>query len=79
MQPLRDNIIVTRIAGEKTTSSGLILKTSEGPDRARIEAVGPKVDEVSIGDEVLLNWNAAVKVEDETYVVPIDEVIFIYE
>jgi co-chaperonin GroES (HSP10) len=79
MQPLRDNIIVTRIAGEKTTHSGLILKTSDGPDRARIESVGPKVDEVSIGDEVLLNWNAAVKVEDETYVVPIDEVIFIYE
>jgi co-chaperonin GroES (HSP10) len=79
MQPLRDNIIVTRIAGEKTTHSGLILKTSDGPDRARIDAVGSKVDEVSIGDEVLLNWNAAVKLQGETYVVPIDEVIFIYE
>ena len=34
---------------------------------------------VEVGDEVLLNWVKAVKVEDETYVVPITEVIFIYE
>jgi co-chaperonin GroES (HSP10) len=79
MTPLRDNIIVSRIAGEKTTASGLILKTSEGPDRAKVLSLGLKVDEVQVGDEVLLNWNKAVKVEDETYVVPIDEVIFIYE
>jgi co-chaperonin GroES (HSP10) len=79
MQPTRDNIIVNRIAGEKTTSSGLILKTSEGPDRAKVVAIGPKVDEVQIDDEVLLNWNKAIKVEGETYVVPIEEVIFIYE
>jgi len=78
MKPLRDNIIVSRVAGEKTTASGLILKTAEGPDRARVIALGPKVDEVAIGDEVLLNWNKAVKVEDETYVVPIDDVVFIY-
>ena len=78
MTPLRDNIIVTRIAGEKQTSSGIILKTSEGPDRATVKAIGPKVDEVQIGDEVLVNWNKAVKVEEEDYVVPVTEVIFIY-
>jgi co-chaperonin GroES (HSP10) len=78
MKPTRDNIIVERIAGEKETASGIILKSSEGPDRAKVLAIGPKVDEVSVGDELLLNWNKAVKVEDETYVVPITEVIFIY-
>ena len=79
MQPTRDNIIVNRIAGERTTGSGLILKTSDGPDRAKVIAIGSKVDEVQIDDEVLLNWNAAVKIEGETYVVSIEEVIFIYE
>lgn len=78
MKPLRDNIIVTRIAAEKQTESGIILKWTEEPDRAVVVALGPKVDEVSIGDELLLNWNKAVKVEDEQYVVPINEVIFIY-
>lgn len=78
MKPLRDNIIVTRIAGEKETASGIILKSSQGPDRAKVVALGPLVDEVAIDDELLLNWNKAVKVEDETYIVPITEVIFIY-
>jgi co-chaperonin GroES (HSP10) len=79
MKPLRDNIIVTRIAGETETSSGIILKSSQGPDKAKVVALGPLVDEVQIGDELLLNWNKASKVEEETYVVPITEVIFIYD
>jgi co-chaperonin GroES (HSP10) len=78
MKPLRDNIIVTRIAAEKQTASGIILKHTEGPDRAKVISLGPKVDEVSVGDEVLLNWNRAVKIEGEDYIVPINEVIFIY-
>ena len=83
LQPMKDKIIVSRIAGEKQTSSGIILKTSEGPDRALVEAIGPKVDEVSVGDEVLINWNGAVKVsgkelDKEYYVVAIEHVILIY-
>jgi co-chaperonin GroES (HSP10) len=78
MQPLRDNIIVERFAAENKSAGGLILSSSDGPDRARVIALGPKVDEVEIDDEVLLNWNKAVKVKAETYVVPITEVIFIY-
>ena len=78
MTPLRNNIIVSRVAAEKQTSSGIILKTAEGPDRAKVIALGPKVDEVQIGDEVLLNWNQASKIDNETYVVPITEVIFIF-
>ena len=79
MQALRDNIIVKRIAGEKTTTSGLILKKSDEPDKGLVESLGPKVDEVSVGDIILVNWNAATKIENESYVVPIGEVIFIYE
>jgi co-chaperonin GroES (HSP10) len=78
MIPLRDNIIVNRIAAEKQTASGIILKRTDEPDRAKVVAIGPKVDEVQIDDELLVNWNKAVKVEGENYVVPITEVIFIY-
>jgi co-chaperonin GroES (HSP10) len=78
MTPLRDNIIVKRAAAEKQTASGIILKSSDGPDKGIVQALGPKVDEVGIGDEVLLNWNKAIKIEEETYIVPITEVIFIY-
>ena len=66
MQPTRDNIIVNRIKAERKTESGLILQSNAGePDRAEVIFIGPKVDEVSVGDKVLLNWNKAVKVEDE--------------
>lgn len=83
IKPLKDKIIVSRIAGEKQTEFGIILKSSEGPDKALVESVGPKVDEVSVGDEVLINWNGAVKVsgkelEKEFYVVSIEHVILIY-
>jgi co-chaperonin GroES (HSP10) len=83
IKPLKDKILVSRIAGEKQTEFGIILKTSDGPDKAFVEAVGPKVDEVSVGDEVLINWNGAVKVsgkeiDKEYYVVAIEHVILIY-
>ena len=83
IKPLKDKILVSRIAGEKQTEFGIILKSSEGPDRALVESIGSKVDEVSVGDEVLINWNGAVKVSGkelgkEFYVVAIEHVILVY-
>ena len=83
IKPLKDKIVVSRIAAEKQTEFGIILKSSEGPDRALVESIGPKVDEVAIGDEVLINWNGAVKVsgkeiEKELYVIAIEHVILVY-
>ena len=78
MQPTRDNIIVERVKREAATASGIILKSTDEPDQAEVIAIGHKVDEVKIGDTVLLNWNKATKIENETYVVPITEVVWIY-
>ena len=83
IKPLKDKVLISRIAGEKQTEFGIILKSSEGPDKALVEAIGPKVDEVSVGDEVLVNWNGAVKVsgkelDKEYYVIAVEHVILIY-
>lgn len=83
IKPLKDKILISRIASKKQTESGIILKSSDGPDKALVEAIGTKVDEVSVGDEVLINWNGAVAVsgkelEKEYYVVAIEHVILIY-
>ena len=83
IKPLKDKVLISRIAGEKQTEFGIILKSSDGPDKALVEAIGPKVDEVSVGDEVLINWNGAVKVsgkelEKEYYVVAVEHIILIY-
>ena len=81
--PLKDKVLISRIAAEKQTESGIILKSTDGPDKALVEAIGPKVDEVAVGDEVLINWNGAVKVsgkelDKEYYVVAVEHIILIY-
>jgi len=77
IKPLANRIVVERIEGSKQTDSGIILKSADEPDKAKVLAIGPKVDEVEIGDVVLLNWNAATKT-DEYFVIPIDHVVMIY-
>ena len=79
IKPLGNKIVVSRIAAEKQTSSGIILRSSEEPDKAKVEAIGPDVTEVEVGDVALVNWNKASKAEDETYVLPITEVIWVFD
>ena len=78
IRTLGNKIAVTRIAASKETESGIILKRSDEPDRAKVEVIGPDVDEVQVGDILLVNWNEAVKVEGEYYVLPITGVIWVY-
>jgi co-chaperonin GroES (HSP10) len=75
--PLANKIVIKRIEGSKKTESGIILQRTDEPDRAEVMAIGPDVDEVSVGDIVLLDWNAAMKSGDY-YVAKIDGVVFVY-
>ena len=79
LRPLGNKIAVTRLAAQKETSSGIILRTSEEPDYAVVIAIGPDVDEVEIGEKLIINWNKATKIEDEDYVLSIDDVILAFE
>jgi len=81
IKPLKRNVIVEPIRASKTTDSGIILSSSLDPDTAKIVSIGSEVDEVEVGDVVLLDWKKARKIDslDETYIVSIDYVIFVYE
>jgi co-chaperonin GroES (HSP10) len=79
MQAFGNNIIITRIAPTKTTESGIILQSVETPDYGKVDSVGKSVKEVQVGDTVMLNWNKAQQIVDETFAVPISEVIAIVE
>jgi len=76
---LHDKIIVQRIAPLKQTSSGIILQSSPEPDLAKVVSVGPEVSEVLIGEELLINWNGAIKVKDDLYSLKIEHVIGVFE
>lgn len=78
IRTLGNKVAVKRFSAAKETASGIILKSTEEPDRAQVLSIGPEVTEVSIGDELLVNWNEAVKVEGETYVLPITAVIWVF-
>ena len=77
--PLNDKIIVERIEASRETASGIILKSSGEPDRAKVIAVADNIDEVSIDDELLVNWNGSAKLENNIYSLDIENVIAVYD
>lgn len=79
MRPLHNKVLIERIAAEKMSAGGIVLQRSDGPDKAKIVAVGPDAKEVSVGEVALINWNAAVKTSGEQYVVPEDHIILVFE
>jgi co-chaperonin GroES (HSP10) len=79
LKPTASNVYITRIASEKQTSSGIILKSSEEPDKARVDSIGKDVTDLSIGDIILVNWNKAIKIEKESYIIPSEDVVLVFE
>jgi len=77
--PLHDKIIVQRLEKVNQTASGIILKSSPEPDRAKVVSIGPDVEEISIGDEILVNWNGAIKVKDDLYTLKVEHVVAVFE
>ena len=78
-RPTGRNVLIERIAASKETASGIILKSTEEPDRAKIIAIGTEVDEVSVDEIAVVNWNTATKVENELYIINIDNIVLIIE
>jgi co-chaperonin GroES (HSP10) len=79
MRPLNDNVIVERIEKENVTSSGILLKSSDEADKAKVTAIGSDVVDVNIDDVLLINWNKARKISDNIYQVNIEDVIGVFE
>ena len=77
IKPLHDKVLIERLENVKQTASGIILRHSEEPDRARVLAVGPDVTEVQVGDIVQPDWGKSVAVQ-EYFVVKIEDIAYIY-
>ena len=61
IKPLSDNVVIKMTEAEETTVSGIILTgaAKEKPQVAEVVAVGPKAEEVKVGDIVLYKRNDA--------------------
>ena len=77
IKPLHDKVLIERLENIKETASGIILRHSEEPDRARVLAIGPDVTEVQVGEVVQPDWGKAAKVQDY-FVVKIEDIAYIY-
>jgi chaperonin GroES len=84
LRPIKSNIIVKLIEKEKVTASGIVLANPDRDevDRGEVIAIGPKCQDVKVGQIILANWNAAAKTkmdEEEFWIVPEEEVVLIFE
>lgn len=78
--PIRNKVLISARQADKVTSSGIILKVAIEPDLGVCEAVGPDCREVSKGDVVYLDWNAATKIDgEELWMISEDNILFIKE
>jgi co-chaperonin GroES (HSP10) len=78
-KPLRDNIIVEKLEKDLTTASGIILKSNDDADKAKVIAIGPDVTDVALNEVLLVNWNKAKKIENDTYQINIQDVIGVFD
>jgi len=77
--PMSGNIIVRVSEGSKVTDSGIVLQNSQEQEIAHVIAVASDVDEVVVGDRVLVHWPDTKKLELNTYKVPMTNVLAVYE
>lgn len=79
MKPIGNKVLVKIIKAEAKTSFGLVLQQSDEIDRAEVLAIGSKVDEVAVGEICLVNWNRATEVTPGQYLIPVTEIVMVYE
>ena len=78
-RPTGSNVLIERIAAKKESAGGIILKSTEEPDKAKIIAIGPEVYEVAVDEVAIVNWNRASNVQDELYTLPVTEIVMVIE
>jgi chaperonin GroES len=84
LKPLKNKLVVEIIEKEKVSSGGIILTRTDRDEvnRGKVLFTGRDVLDISVGDVILPNWNAAVKtvVEGNTfYVLSEEDVVLIFE
>ena len=73
IRPLSDNVVIKMTEAEEKTVGGIILTgtAKEKPEVAEVVAVGPKAEDVKVGDKVLAKSYAGkeVKFDGETFTI----------
>lgn len=83
IKPIKGKIAVTKQATSKTTESGIILTVDVNDvDRAIVVAVAADVEDIKVGDELLIDWKHTTKTrldEQDVYIINEKDVVGIFE
>lgn len=83
IKPLNKKLVMEIIEKEKVSPGGIILTRSDRDEvnRGKVISIGPEVLDISVGDVILPNWNAATKTvlkENTYYIISEDDVVLIF-
>lgn len=77
IKPLADRVVAVREKAQQTTASGLYLpdNAKEKPVVAKIEAIGPDVKHLKVGDKIIYKEYSTteLKVDDVDYLIVKEE------
>ena len=84
LKPIKSKVILELVEKEKLSSGGIVLQKADPTEANRgiVLAIGPDVTDVEVGQEVLPNWNSAMKLkfdDKNLYVVDQEEIVLIFE
>lgn len=79
LKPINKNVIVQRLEKKMESSGGIILKTSEEADKAKVIAVSDEVTDVHVDEVVLINWNKAQKITEDNWNISVDDIVLVFE
>lgn len=75
MTAQHDWIIIEKFTPDATTSSGIIVNSSEDPDLGCVISVGPLVTSVKVADIVAPDWSKAILVRHMTCAVRDEDIV----
>jgi chaperonin GroES len=84
LKPLGNNVILELIEKEKLSAGGIVLSKADPMEanRGLVLAIGSEVTDLTVGQEVLPNWNKATKSKydnQELYFVSEDDIVLVFE
>jgi len=83
IKPIKGKISVIKLENSKTTASGLILTSGVADvDRAKVISIADDVEDIKVGDELLIDWVHTSKTSidgQDLYIINEKDVVGIFE
>jgi len=83
--PIKSKVLIELLEKETTTPGGIVLAIPDRDDinKAKVIAIGDKVQDVQVGDTVLPNWNQAVETkydkDHKYYIIDEEGIVLVFD